>query len=679
MNSMYRTFQGVMRPITAQILLKMTGLIVVLAYVASCGGSGGSGSTQGALPSTATDPAALFGLAGFSECGQEGGTVNLKVNTHLAYGRNNAFVYLFNQTGSVKIDSATFGSDPIFGASKLAYCKPVVAGEDATVFSTALSKLKLHLQGTSEISAAEINTQAGLLASSMLMLIDNEIMLKDALALLDLYEKKEGVFFIAAKTKLGFQNTPGKADGFELARAVFSLQQGIFDHAYTPAAFAKYRSLLSANKFNTSDFYPGKVKVAANADAIYTAKINASMPKFVGVQTAFAATYALRPTGYYLAAGDIATVTVPASMVNKGFTIQVGAHKQDKNGSNPVRRFFRISKTFPITSTTTEIANPFGGGIYIKTPYLADAGIVNIQIKNAVPAPFFSATAHNNTTLAQWLSTQRENPAPWADFESDKFMMQVPTSFIYKYADPVTLMHDWDKRLDAVSELIGQPYVRNNVILYIQPDTDIMFSGFGIGYPAVNNAYNPNTATDGNNKSWFLTPGITGFWDTEFHELGHAQLFSNFPGEGEAAVNLLAAVVYSKTYGLDIDTAFGRSFGNQPHITRDQAALNWMVTPNFRAGRAMDISNTTKDEVRYQHRGWGKYVDIAALFKWDAIESFYREENRVADLVVKPASNGLAGVDSRIFRMSKAAGVDLTPLIHFWGVQPLDAAKLRCK
>jgi Peptidase M60, enhancin and enhancin-like/N-terminal domain of M60-like peptidases len=399
----------------------------------------------------------------------------------------------------------------------------------------------------------------------------------------------------------------------------------------------------------------------------------------VGIATAWSTTPALRPTGYYLAAGDVATVTVPSSMVDKGFTIRVGAHKQDKNGSNPVRRFFRISKTYPITSTSTEIANPFGGGIYINVPYLADAGIVNVQIKNAVPAPFFSSTAHNTTTLAQWVNIQSKNPAPWADFESDKFMMQVPSSFINKYADPVTLMQDWDRRLDAVSQLIGQPLVRNNTILYIQPDTDIMFSGFGIGYPAINNAYNPNDATDGNNKSWFLTPGLNGFWDTEFHELGHAQLFSNFPGEGEAAVNLLAAAVLSKTYGLDIDLAFGKSFFNQPHINREQAAINWMVTPNFRAGKAMDISNTTKDEVRYQHRGWGKYVEIAALFGWGAIEQFYKEENRVAALAVPPASDGLAGVDSRIFRMSKAAGVDLTALIHFWGVQPVDAVKLKAQ
>ena len=660
---------------------KIAGLFVLSASLASCGGSGGSSQTGTALPGamTSADPDALFGLAGFTQCGQEGSTIDLKVKTHLAYGSKNAFVYLFNQLGTVKLDSNTFGSDPIFGTSKQVYCKAVVDGADAGVFAAAIGKLKQHLQGTITLTATEINDQASLMAGAMFTLIDSEAMLAEAMSIMDLYEKKEGVLFIAAKTKGGFQNTPGSADGFELARAVFALQQGIFDHAYTPTTFAKYKQLLAAKKFNTSDFYPGKVKIAANPSITYTAKINASMPKYVGLRSAWSTMPALRPTGYYLAAGDVATVTVPASLVGKGFTIRVGAHKQDKNGSNPVRRFFRISKTYPITSATTEIANPFGGGIYINTPYLADAGLVDVQIKNAVPAPFFSATAHNKTTLADWLATQRNNPAPWADFESDKFMMQVPTSFIYKYDKPDALMTDWDARLDTVSKLTGRPLVRNNTILYIQPDTDIMFSGFGIGYPAINNAYDPNAATDGNNKSWFLTPGVNGFWDTEFHELGHAELFTNFPGEGEAANNVLAAAVYNKNYGLNIDTAFGKSFFNQPHITREQAALNWMVTPNFRAGKAMDISNTTKDEVRYQHRGWAKYVEIADLFTWGALERFNAEENRVADLAVPPASDGLSAVDSRIFRMSKEAGVDLTPLIHFWGVQPVDATKLKNK
>jgi hypothetical protein len=668
MNSV-RTAAGKSRAIA------IAGLFLLVSCLASCGGASGSASSSNAAGGGGvTDPnASAFGLEGFAKCGEEGGTLDLKVKTHLAYGNNNAFVYLFNQIGTIKLDTATFGSDPLFGTGKVVYCKGVADGSDAPRFAAALAKIKLHLAGTTVLSAAQINEQTGILASTMFTVADSEAALSEALAIMDLYEKKEGTFFIGAKTRGGFPNKPGDVDGFELARAVFMIQQGIYDHAFAPAAFARYRSLLAGRKFNTSDFFPGKVKLAADPARTYTARINASMPRYWGKPTAFSTTAALRPTGYYLAAGDVATVTVPASMVNKGFTIQVGAHKQDKTGSGPVRRFFRVSNKVPVTSTTTEIANPFGGGIYINTPYLADAGLVDVQIKNAVPAPFFSATGHNKTTLSAWQTTQRNNPAPWADFESDKFMMQVPTSFIYNYSDPVELMRNWDLRMDGVSELIGQPLVRNNTILYIQVDTDIMFSGYGIGYPAINNTYDPNQAADGNQKAWYLNAN-SDFWETEFHELGHAQLFSNFPGEGEAAVNLLAAAVWNKKYGVDIDLAFGKSFLGLSQINREQAAMNWMVTPNFRAGKAMDTSNTTKDEVRYQHRGYAKYVEVAALFGWDALGNFYRQEN--LDFMTPTASDGLSAVDSRIFRMSKSAGVDLTPLIHFWGVQPVDRLKL---
>jgi Peptidase M60, enhancin and enhancin-like/N-terminal domain of M60-like peptidases len=646
--------------------------------VASCGGSTNTSTAPpiAALTTTSVDSKAsaiAYGVTGFTKCGDEGSVIDLKVKSHLAYGANNAFVYLFNQTGTVKVDNLSFGSDPIFGVGKSAYCKPVVEGEDTALFTSAMFKLKQHLTGINLLTPEQINEQASALSYSMFAVVESEPTLAQALGIIDQYDTKYGSFFIGSSTKGGFQNKPGALDGSELARAVFTLQQGIFDHGYTASSVAKYRSLLGTKKFATADFYPGKVKVGADAMRTFTAKINAAMPKFVGKPTAFSSTPALRPTGYYLAAGDIATITVPASMVGKGYTIQVGAHKQDKTGSNPVKRFFRISKQYAITSLTTEVANPFGGGIYINVPYLADAGIVDIQIKNVVPAPFFSATAHNKTTLAQWVAAQRNNPAPWADFESDKFMMQVPSNFIYNYADPVELIRHWDMRLDAVSELIGQPLVRNNVILYIQADTDIMFSGFGIGYPAINNAYNPADVTDGNKKIWYLNSDSE-FWATEFHELGHAQLFSNFPGEGEAMVNLLAAAVWNQKYGIELDLAFGKSFLNQTQINRDQAAMNWMVTPNFRAGKAMDISNTTKDEVRYQHRGWGKYVEIAALFGWGALSSFYKQEN--LDYANPVPSDGLSVVDSRIFRLSKSANADLTPLIHFWGVQPEDKVKL---
>ena len=116
-------------------------------------------------------------------------------------------------------------------------------------------------------------------------------------------------------------------------------------------------------------------------------------------------------------------------------------------------------------------------------------------------------------------------------------------------------------------------------------------------------------------------------------------MFGNFPGEGEAAFNVLGAAGSNRLYGVDIGVALGKSMSDLSHITRDHAALNWMMTPNFSAGKAMDITKSEKNGVRYQQRGYAKYIEIAALFRWDTL----------------------------VLRMS---------MIHFLGVQPVDAAAL---
>ncbi len=39
--------------------------------------------------------------------------------------------------------------------------------------------------------------------------------------------------------------------------------------------------------------------------------------------------------------------------------------------------------------------------------------------------------------------------------------------------------------------------------------------------------------------------------------------------------------------------------------------------------------------------------------------------------------DGLDPTDSRILRLSVAAGIDLTPLIHFWGIPPVEPVALQ--
>ena len=121
-------------------------------------------------------------------------------------------------------------------------------------------------------------------------------------------------------------------------------------------------------------------------------------------------------------------------------------HSWDVSAKPAVKRLDRVSLVYPIDATETRVANPLGGGIYIEVPqYVTNVGVVDVGIRNAVRSPYFSAKSFHATTLAEWRDTERHHPAPWADFQSEKYMMQVPTSWIYALDD-----------LNAVLEELGE-------------------------------------------------------------------------------------------------------------------------------------------------------------------------------------------------------------------------------
>jgi hypothetical protein len=605
---------------------------------------------------------------GYILCSEEGDSYTLPARSDVAYGAQGKYNYLYNQSGTIKFNNVSFGGDPLPGVRKFGYYKIVDINLSINSLTNQLDKIKKHVVGSKILPNTEIIKLTDSIRQNIFSICDTSSLVLLAFDIVTCYDSIVGPLFISNNTKNGFPMNFAANDGHELARAIFIIQQGIHDYVYTAEKYNQYQQILSGRKFKTSDYFPGKCPLPENPLQSYSTKINATMEHEYGKRTAWSSTPVRRPTGYYLAPGTVGKITVPPSMVNQGFEVLIGAHTFDRKGNSNGKRLFRVSNSFPITQTVTEIINPFGGGIYIVTPYEANLGIQEIQLTNVVPAPFFSYKSFEKTTNEEWVEKQRNNKAPWADLESDKYMMQVPTAWIYNYDDPTTLMEDWDNRMDIISKLLGYPLKRNHPILYLSVDVDIMHNGFyGIGNPQINNTYNPYAIENGNNGNWILRPG-SGFFDVEFHEMGHAQLFSKFPGETEAAVNLLAAALYNRLYKFGIDTSFGKSFFNQPYISRDQAAMNWMVTPNFRAGKPMNISNTTKDEVRYQHRGWGKYIEMANLFGWESIDSFYRREN--IDFINNEPSDILNEVDSRILRFSQSCGADVRPLIHLWGVHP---------
>ena len=438
------------------------------------------------------------------------------------------------------------------------------------------------------------------------------------------------------------------------------------DLTYNAANIYNRESLLNGFKFGSTANFPGRCAPPVDPDLTHTATISASYLNTVGraTQGDGPGTFARKPTGCYLAPGSIATVTVPGALVGTGYQIRVGAHSWDHSNRPNIRRLDRSTLVYSINALETRIASPLGGGIYIEVPFLANAGVVNVQIRNAVRSPFFSAKSFHTTTPAQWL-TERTSPAPWADFQSEKFMMQVPTNWISTMPDPTRLMADWDAAMDAVNDLMGFPRIRGKESFYTQVDLQLRASVFAPGYPSVNVGGFDANGNYGGYASHYLVrgPQVGGGADIEFHEQGHGYFFPKFGGESESNVNLLHVPALHQKFNKTLDEAFRMSLGyTGTYQTLDTTAIAWMTTFNF-APKRQPMAQLEK---QYQLKGHAKFVDIARLFGWEKLNAYSAS-------MVNDEENGITVSetnDSLLLRLSKAVGRDIRPLFHFWGIYP---------
>lgn len=255
------------------------------------------------------------------------------------------------------------------------------------------------------------------------------------------------------------------------------------------------------------------------------------MPECWGRPVAFCDRQLIRPTGLYVQAGGIVQVTVPSSVVAAGsFKIQVGASIADLQKKSFHKRNDRITTTFDVKQTTTYVANPLGGGIYLRVPYLSNLGTIAITVTgDVVPAPFFRTTDLHTTTENEWSSGLQMAPGAWADLETSNLLLQVPRPWMYNYGYShfQDLATNYTLAMDGVSELFGfPPALRNNYVLYLMPDRIIRGGGYAIGYPQANNLVGADAngptlghhSSPGQSSSRLVTNPTE--WHVTFHELG---------------------------------------------------------------------------------------------------------------------------------------------------------------
>ncbi|WP_299711908.1 M60 family peptidase N-terminal accessory domain-containing protein [uncultured Tenacibaculum sp.] len=449
----------------------------------------------------------------------------------------------------------------------------------------------------------------------------------------------------------------------------FFLQQDIIDNAFTSDNVDN----VIGTKFKFSEIYPGPVADGAPRITDGIIPINSTYQLDPGYELMGQDKGVYRPTGYYAAPGELVTVTVPSSIVGQGFEVIVGAPSRDLYSVSKINRYHRISTEFEITSETTKVGNPLGGVIYIKVPAEVNFGWVDFTFNGAVKSPYFRMVTGQSTNLAEFQNDMANAYVNWVDMESDRMMFLIPRDLV-DVSDPTEIMNTWNSMWDAFSTAAGRPVDK------IRPEYWLVDCG-GInnaaGYPSdiEFESYQGTTRDLTWNPLRVMDDDyITNYPSTIFHEMGHTMLLPEPSGEAEAIIQLCGAPMLVSALGFDIDEVL-LILDNQKH-DRDLAAMYWMTAYNFRNNQPMKcdptLDSSVCDEISYQIRGAMKWHEIASLYDYETLgeiqKVFYDEwaKNGTND----PSNPNSITREELIRAATEATGINLTPLLHFWGYIP---------
>ncbi len=546
----------------------------------------------------------------------------------------------------------------------LSFSSPVASG-DVTKVASSLSVLIDHMNGVAILTQTQLDSVQG-------VFVDNwdknsyDANTEIVQEYMTTYSEKLGFVFT-----LKF-NGERPEDFDQLKFIQFQIQQWIIDNKYTMNSMSEMEGLI----FKEHENFPGIV--SANAlrvqDGQFTidADYQTDPGFYLNDQE-----YVRRPTGFFLPAGELVTVTVPDEAVGQGLVLYAGAHRKNLQETwNEFRRFPRVSTQVPLDSETVTITNPFGGGIYVTVPDSTQLGSLTFGISGAVKAPYYSTKEGYSTSLSVFLAEIQKQEVPWVDMESDNFMTTIPNGQARLMTDPDSVLYFWDKSFDAINLALGRPQKRfRGEYILVDRQSHVKYTAAPAAYPMSLEVYDyPYELREGAptdvavGKEWYnaKTAGNYILW----HEYGHLHNMPTLYFEQETNVHLLATVAYNQVMGESIDSAF--VYAVWQRLNLEQATFDWLLTDNFINGERIGYEpDNPWDQLLYQSRGLVKLVDIGKMFGWGALgeinQYFYGYQ------IDNPSWTPYDLKDDQlILAASEQLGFNMAPHFEFHGIIPSD-------
>jgi len=356
-------------------------------------------------------------------------------------------------------------------------------------------------------------------------------------------------------------------------------------------------------------------------------------------------------TGVYAVAGEVISVAVPESLTDKGLHVRIGCHSDQLWRKRSWSRAPDICVRYPITETRAKAASAFGGLVYIESPPELRLPVFTATIDGAVLAPYY---IHGRTDLAEWRDSIRNYPAPWAELQTSKVILTLPSKDVRHLDDPKGLMEFWDRIMDCYAELLGRPLQRRRIERFVS-DVQISAGYMHSGYPLMTMLDITSTMVD---KDRIQANGHHGVWGL-FHEIGHNHQSRDwtFTGSTEVTVNLFSLCVMEKICGLPT--------GGHPRVTKQSRQKS--MKDHFANGA--DFKKWKSDPFL----ALAMYIQMQQEFGWEPFKKVFTEYRDLPDNQ-RPKTDDQRR-DQWMVRFSKTVKRNLGPFFQAWGVPTSEEAR----
>lgn len=411
---------------------------------------------------------------------------------------------------------------------------------------------------------------------------------------------------------------------------------------------ALLRALLSYEVGKLEELEPQQVR-AHPAAASFPGVVAADAERAVERVAVLPGSIGWRGVGLYAPAGEVITVKVISGEV-KGLRVQIGCHSDQLWHLARWERVPDVVVSKALMKDETRVASAFGGLVYITGDAGKNGGAVELEIAGAVRSARFVLGRDTNET---WKG-KKELPGPWAEFESGKVILTVPSEVARKVEDPEGLMRWWDRVLDAHADLAARPRERlraERMVADQQISAGYMHSGYPIMTHLDAAAFMTNLEDLKKGKNaWGL-----------FHELGHNHQQSawTFEGTGEVTVNLFTLHALETVCGLGIGEGHEGLLSMKP------------VEEYVKAGSDFE---TWKREPFLALR---MYVQMRREFGWETYKKVFAEYRGLKR--GEGPRNEAEKRDQWMVRFSLAAGRDLGAFFERWGVPVSEEARAKTR